>query len=60
MTSAVKDKYDKMIQEGRFPIARWGKPEDVANAVSVLVGDEFLYTTGNYIDVDGGYHLKTL
>ena len=34
MTSAVKDKYDRLIREGCFPIARWGKPEDVANAVS--------------------------
>ena len=60
MTSAVKDKYDRLIREGCFPIARWGKPEDVANAVSALAGDGFLYTTGNYIDIDGGYHIKTL
>ena len=60
MTSTVKDKYDKLIKDKCFPIARWGTPEDVANAVSVLASDEFLYTTGNYIDVDGGYHIKTL
>ena len=60
MTSAVKDKYDRLIREGCFPIARWGKPEDVANAVSALAGDGFLYTTGNYIDIDGGSHIKTL
>ena len=24
MTSAVQDKYDKMIGDGMFPIARWG------------------------------------
>ncbi len=60
MTKAVKEKYDKLISEGKFPIARWGQPEDVANAVSALAGDSFLYSTGNYIDVDGGYHIKTL
>ena len=60
MTKTVKEKYDQMIQDGKFPIARWGRPEDVANAVSALAGDGFLYTTGNYIDVDGGFHIKTL
>lgn len=60
MTSAVEEKYDNLIKDGIFPIARWGKPEDVANAVSALVSDKFLYTTGNYIDVDGGFHIKRL
>ena len=60
MTSAVQDKYDKMIGDGLFPIARSGTPQDVANAVSALCSDKFLYTTGNYIDVDGGFHIKRL
>jgi len=60
MTSKVKEKYDDLIAKGVFPIARWGKPEDVANAVSVFAGDNFLYTTGNYIDVDGGFHIRRL
>ena len=60
MTSTVRGKYDKLIEEGLFPIARWGTPEDVANAVSALVSEKFLYTTGNYIDVDGGFHIKRL
>lgn len=60
MTSAVEEKYDNLIKDGLFPIARWGRAEDVANAVSALVSDKFLYTTGNYIDVDGGFHIKRL
>jgi len=60
MTSKVKDKYDKLIEDGIFPIARWGSPEDVASAVSVFAGDDFLYTTGNFIDVDGGFHIRRL
>lgn len=60
MTSAVQEKYDKLIAEGTFPVARWGTPEDVAGAVSAFAGDDFLYTTGNYIDVDGGFHIKRL
>ena len=60
MTSGVKDKYDDLIQQGSFPIARWGQPEDVAAAVSAFAGDAFLYTTGNYIDVDGGFNIQRL
>ena len=60
MTSAVQGKYNDLIEQGAFPIARWGMPEDVANAVSALCSDKFLYTTGNYIDVDGGFHIQRL
>ncbi len=60
MTSDVKEKYDLLIESGLFPIKRWGKPEDVASAVSALCSDKFLYTTGNYIDVDGGFHIQRL
>ena len=60
MTTTVQSKYDKMFEDGVFPIARWGTSEDIANAVSALCSDKFLYTTGNYIDVDGGFHIKRL
>lgn len=60
MTDAVKEKYDNLIREGAFPIARWGQPEDVANAVSALCSDKFLFTTGNYLDIDGGFHISRL
>ena len=60
MTSAVQEKYDRLIREGAFPIPRWGTPEDIAGAVSAFAGDDFLYTTGNYVDVDGGFHIKRL
>ena len=60
MTSGAQAKYDALIEAGAFPIARWGTPEDVAGAVSALVSDKFLYTTGTHIDVDGGFHIKRL
>lgn len=60
MTAAVQEKYDKMFADGLFPIARWGTPEDIAGAVSAFCSDKFAYTTGNYIDVDGGFHIKRL
>jgi pimeloyl-ACP methyl ester carboxylesterase len=38
MTSAVKDKYDALIQNGLTPIRRWGSPDDVAKAVAFYPG----------------------
>ena len=60
MTSGVSEKYDRLIAEGMFPIARWGTPEDVARAVRAFCSEDFAYTTGNYIDVDGGFHIRRL
>lgn len=61
MTSTVEDKYNHLIEEGVFPIARWGQARrTVADAVSVFAGEKFLYSTGNYIDVDGGFHIRRL
>lgn len=60
MTSTVTAKYDKLIQDGVFPIARWGTPQDVADAVSIFCSDKLRYTTGNYLDVDGGFHITRL
>lgn len=60
MTAPVKEKYDKLIAEGVWPIRRWGRPEDVAKAVAAIVLDSFPFTTGQRIDVDGGFHIRTL
>lgn len=60
MTSTVKAKYDALLEQGVFPIKRWGTSEDVADAVSVFCSDKLLYTTGNYLDVDGGFHIRRL
>lgn len=60
MTTAVQEKYDRLIADGAFPIARWGTPQDVADAVSLLCSDKLRYTTGNYLDVDGGFHIPML
>lgn len=60
MTNKVQEKYDALIQAGAFPVKRWGLPQDVADAVSSFCSDKFLYTTGNYVDIDGGFHIKRL
>ena len=60
MTRVVHKKYNDLIEQGVFPIARWGQPEDIAGAVSAFCSDKFLYSTGNYIDLDGGFHIRKL
>jgi NAD(P)-dependent dehydrogenase (short-subunit alcohol dehydrogenase family) len=61
MTGPVKAKYDELIHEKDLtPIARWGKPEDVAKAVVAVATDLLPFSTGQVIDVDGGFHLRRL
>jgi 3-oxoacyl-[acyl-carrier protein] reductase len=60
MTAGVKEKYDALFEQGICPIKRWGTPEDIANVVSIFCSGKMLYTTGQYIDVDGGFHIKRL
>ena len=60
MTAAVEEKYDRLIAEGLTPIRRWGQPDDVAKAVSAVVGGYFPFSTGECINVDGGFHLRRL
>ena len=60
MTSAVTAKYDKLIQEGLVPQKRWGTPEDLGLAVTSLLENNFPFSTGTVIDVDGGFHLRRL
>ena len=60
MTSKVKEKYDNLIDGGLLPIARWGEPEDIADAVYALCSGTLPYVTGQSLDVDGGFHLRRL
>ena len=60
MTKGVKEKYDKLIGEGITPIMRWGYPEDIANAVSAFCSGKFSFSTGEVVNVDGGFHLRRL
>jgi len=60
LTEIVKDKYDKLIAEGLLPIKRWGVPEDIAKAIVAIAEDYLPYSTGQVIDVDGGYHIHRL
>ena len=60
MTGPVKEKYDKLIAEGLTPIKRWGVPEDIGKAVAAVARDALPFSTGEVINVDGGFHLRRL
>jgi NAD(P)-dependent dehydrogenase (short-subunit alcohol dehydrogenase family) len=60
MTSVVKARYDALIDDGLTPVRRWGEPEDVARAVLAVVEGYLPFSTGEIINVDGGFHLRRL
>jgi len=60
MTGGVKEKYDDLIEQGAWPIRRWGEPGDVGRAVAAIARGDFPYSTGEVINVDGGFHMRTL
>ena len=60
MTGPVREKYDQMIADGITPITRWGTPEDVGKAVAVLAQGALPFSTGEVLNVDGGFHLRRL
>jgi 3-oxoacyl-[acyl-carrier protein] reductase len=60
MTGPVKEKYDKLIADGLTPIERWGTPEDIGRAVAAIAQDLLPFSTGEVINVDGGFHLRRL
>ena len=54
MTAGVAQKYDNLIADGLTLERRWGTPEDVGRAVSLLARGELTYATGQILVVDGG------
>jgi 3-oxoacyl-[acyl-carrier protein] reductase len=60
MTRPSREKYDQFIAQGGVPIRRWGMPEDVGKAVAAIAKGLMPYSTGEVINVDGGFHLRRL
>lgn len=53
MTSVIPEKMKEQMKAA-IPLKRPGKPEDVANAVLFLAGNQSDYITGQVINIDGG------
>lgn len=54
-TDMTKD-FDQKEMSRMIPMQRFGKPEEVAAAVSFLVSDDAAYITGNVININGGLY----
>jgi NAD(P)-dependent dehydrogenase (short-subunit alcohol dehydrogenase family) len=60
MISKVEKQYDEKIAGGLLPQRRMGEGSDVARAVRAIADGLLDYSTGQVLDVDGGFHLRSL
>jgi 3-oxoacyl-[acyl-carrier protein] reductase len=56
MTDKLNDEQKNAIMQ-QVPLAKLGKPEDIANAVVFLASDASSYMTGQTLHVDGGMYM---
>jgi len=60
MTAKVEEMYNKRIANGLTLQKRWGRPDDVGQAVTALVNGQFAYATGQVFILDGGLTVPRL
>jgi NAD(P)-dependent dehydrogenase (short-subunit alcohol dehydrogenase family) len=60
MISAVESVYEEKIANGLLPQRRMGESADVAKAVRSIADGLLDYSTGQVLNVDGGFHLRHL
>jgi NAD(P)-dependent dehydrogenase (short-subunit alcohol dehydrogenase family) len=60
MISAVEKQYEERIAAGLLPQRRMGEPADIARAVRAIADGLLDYSTGQVLNVDGGFHIRSL
>lgn len=60
MIAAVEKIYEERIANGLLPQRRMGEAADVARAVRAIADGLLDYSTGQVLNVDGGFHLRSL
>lgn len=60
MISAVESVYEEKIACGLLPQRRMGETSDIAKAVRGIADGLLDYSTGQVLNVDGGFHLRSL
>ena len=60
MIAAVESAYEEKIAAGLLPQRRMGESQDVALAVRAIATGLLDYSTGQVLNVDGGFHLRSL
>jgi 3-oxoacyl-[acyl-carrier protein] reductase len=60
MIAKVEKIYDEKIANGLLPQLRMGEASDVAKAVRAIADGLLDYSAGQVLNVDGGFHLRSL
>ena len=60
MIARVEQVYEEKIRGGLLPQGRMGEASDIAKAVRAIADGLLDYSTGTVINVDGGFHLRSL
>lgn len=60
MVAPVLAKYRQLAAGGLLPQGRLGQPDDIARAVRAIADGKLDYCTGQVLDVDGGFHIRSL
>jgi len=60
MISAVEGVYEEKIANGLLPQRRMGESSDIAKTVRAIADGLLDYSTGQVLNVDGGFHLRSL
>jgi NAD(P)-dependent dehydrogenase (short-subunit alcohol dehydrogenase family) len=60
MIAKVEKVYDEKIAAGLLPQRRMGEGSDIAKAVRAIAEGLLDYSTGQILNVDGGFHLRSL
>ena len=60
MIATVEKSYEERIAAGLLPQRRMGEGADVAKAVRAIANGLLDYATGQIINIDGGFHLRSL
>lgn len=60
MIAAVEKSYDERIAAGLLPQRRMGESGDIARIVRAIADGVLDYSTGQIINADGGFHLRSL
>lgn len=60
MIAKVESVYDEKIAGGLLPQRRMGEPSDIAKVVRAIADGLLDYCAGQILNVDGGFHLRTL
>jgi len=60
MTARVKEKYDRLIENGLIPQGRWGMPEDIGKAIASIARGNWDFSTGTVFEISGGLNIRRL